>query len=129
MLKIILLSTIIFSATSCFQIFDVGKNYSLKEAYNKKGSKKAILFSKEGNATSDNSLQVTVEGYDYKFDKTAVGNTFTVDSDHNSAKQDSSSINFTWLTNDTLQIDYDKKLRVFIQEKKVEDVVVLYKSR
>ena len=92
-------------------------------------SKKAILFLKEGNATADNSLQVTVTGHDHQLDKKEVGNTFSVDSDHNATNQDSSSINFTWLANDTLRIDYDKKLRTFTQESNVEGVIIIYEAR
>ena len=61
--------------------------------------------------------------------KKEVGNTFTADSDHNATKQDSSSINFIWLTNDSLKIEYDRNLRIFIKETKVEDVTILYKAR
>ena len=61
--------------------------------------------------------------------KKEVGNTFTADSDHNATKQDSSSINFIWLTNDSLKIEYDRKLRTFIKRTKVEDVTIFYKSR
>ena len=120
--------TISLLVTSCFQIFDIGQNSKLKETYNNLASKKAILFLKEGNATADNSLQVTVAGYDYELDKKEVGNTFTVDSDHNKTKQDTNSINFTWLTKDTLQIDYDKHLRTFIQEKIIDGVTIIYRA-
>ena len=121
--------TISFVGTSCFQIFDIGQNTTIKETYNNQASKKAILFLKGGNATADNSLQVTVAGYDYELDKKEVGNAFSVDSDHNATKQDSSSINFTWLTSDTLKIDFDKKLRTFAQEKNVQGVTIIYVAR
>ncbi|MGF2414513.1 MAG: hypothetical protein ACQUYJ_19415 [Ferruginibacter sp.] len=119
----------ILSAVSCFEILGIGDNSVLKEVYNSQGSKKAILFSKEGNATVDLSLQVTVTGYDYKLSEKETGNTFTVDSDHNAAKQDTGSIDFNWLSNDSLQIEYDNKLRVFIQQMKIDDVTILYKKR
>lgn len=114
---------------SCFQLFDVGPNTLIKESYNPQQSKKAILFQKGGNATSDNSLQVVIAGYDHELENREVGNTFTVDSDHNSTTQDSSSINFTWLSNDTLKIDFDKKLRTFIQNRSVDGVTIIYEAR
>ena len=120
---------VVLILTSCFQIFDVGNNTLVKETYNNNASKKAILFFKGENATSDISLQVIIAGYDHELKKQEVGNAFTVDSDHNATKQDSSSIDFIWLTNDTLKIEYDKKLRTFIMETKVQGVNILYKSR
>jgi hypothetical protein len=114
---------------SCFQLFDVGPNTLIKESYNPQQSKKALLFQKGGNATSDNSLQVVVAGYNHELGYREVGNTFTVDSDHNKTMQDSSSINFTWLSNDTLKIDFDKKLRTFIQNKSVNGLTIIYEAR
>lgn len=81
------------------------------------------------NLQSDNSLQVVIAGYDHELENREVGNTFTVDSDHNSTTQDSSSINFTWLSNDTLKIDFDKKLRTFIQNRSVDGVTIIYEAR
>jgi len=106
-----------------------GSDTVIKESSNKQHDKKAILFLREAGATVSDSYQVTVMDFNNKFDTTEVGNTFTVDPDHDKTWLDSTSINFTWLSNDTLQIDYDKKLRTFIQEKKVEDVTIIYKSR
>lgn len=77
----------------------------------------------------DNSLQVVIASYDHELDNREVGNAFSVDSDHNKTSQDSSSINFTWLSNDTLKIDYHKKLRTFIQNKSVEGVTIIYEAR
>jgi hypothetical protein len=114
---------------SCFQLFDVGPNTLIKESYNPQQSKKAILFQKSGNATVDNSLQVSVVGYDYELDKKEVGNAFTVEWDHNKSVQDSTSIDFTWLSNDTLKIDFDKKLRTFLQNGSVNGVTIIYEAR
>ena len=49
--------------------------------------------------------------------------------DHGKTWLNSTSINFTWRSNDTLQIDYDKKLRTFIQEKNVDDITIIFKAR
>ncbi len=84
---------------------------------------------KEGNATSDNSLQVMVIRNDDELSETEAGNTFTVDSDHGATIQNIHSIGFTWLSNDTLQIDHDRKLRVFIQKEKIDGVTILYRPR
>jgi hypothetical protein len=116
-------------ATSCFQIFDSGPNKILKESYNREQSKKAILFLKGGNATTDNSLQVTISDYDYELDKTEVGNTLTTDTDHNKTNLDSASVNFKWISNDTILLDYDKNLRIFLRNEIVNGVYVKYLSR
>ena len=106
-----------------------GKAVVLRETSNEIKTKKAILLDNGGNATTDNSLQVSVLNYGAKVSDIELGNTFTVDSDHGATKQDTSSIEFTWLTNDTLQISYDKKLRTFIQRDKVNGVTVLYQPK
>ena len=87
------------------------------------------MFLHEAGATVSDSYQVTVTDYNNKFDKSKVGNTFTFDTDHDKAPLDSTSINFNWLSNDTLQIDYDKRLRTFIQEKNVQGVTIIYQAR
>jgi len=129
MLKLLLtIFSLTFSLTSCSLLGD-GSDTIIKQSINERHDKKAILFLREAGATVSDSYQVTVMDYGDKFDTTEVGNTFTVDTDLGKTWLDSASINFTWLSNDTLQIDYDKKLRTFIQEKKVEDVTIIYKAR
>src|SRR5439155_4189677 len=109
--------------SSCFEFFD-GPSTFLKESYNPQHTKKAVLFLKGGNATMDNSLQVSVVDYDYTLGNHEVGNTFTVDSDHNLADLNSTSINLIWLSNDTLEIGFDIRLRTFIQNKSVNGVTI-----
>ena len=117
-----------FILTSCSLLGD-GSDTVIKQSINERRDKKAILFLREAGATVSDSYQVTVMDYGNKFDTTEVGNTFTVDTDHGKTWLDSASINFTWRSNDTLQIDYDKKLRTFIQEKKEDGVTIIYKER
>lgn len=120
---------LIFTLSSCSSLIDTGTNTLIKESSNKRDDKKAILFLKEAGATVADSYQVTVCDNDHALDKGEVGNTFTVDTDHGKTWLDSSSINFNWLSSDTLQIDYDKKLRTFIQENKVQGVTLIYRAR
>ena len=101
----------------------------IKTASNYDKTKKAILLQSNGNATVDLSLQVSILDQDYKLSGKELGNTFTVDRNHGATGLDSASINFYWLSNDTLQIDYDKKLRTFIQEKNIDGVTIVYKAR
>lgn len=124
MLKLILTILVLtFIFISC-SLSDSGTNTFIKESSNYKRNKKAILFFKEAGATVPNSYQVTVTDYEHKLHEDEVGNTFTVD-----AGFDTTSVNFTWLSGDTLQIDYDRRLQIFIQEKNVDGVPIVYKAR
>jgi len=121
--------TLAFTLTSCFSLGDdTGINTLLKESSNKSHNKKSILFSKESSLSSD-SYQVIVCDNNHSLEKGEVGNTFTVDANHGETILGVESINFTWFGDDTLQIEYDKKLRTFIQEKKVDDVTIIYKTK
>ncbi|GAB2842453.1 hypothetical protein [Ferruginibacter profundus] len=128
MLKPLTIFILIATLTSCLSLSDGDSDIFVKESSNKKQDKKAVLFSKSPSLSSD-SYQVSIVGYDNKFNNTQVGNTFTVDNDHGKTRLDSASINFNWLSDDTLQIDYDKKIRTFIQQKIVKEVTIIYKAR
>ncbi len=116
------------SLISCFSLSG-GSDTIMKASSNAQHTKKAILFLREAGATISNSYQVSVINYHKKFDTTQVGNTFTVDNNHDETSLDSTSINFSWMTEDTLQIDYNKKLRTFIQQTNIEGVTVVYQPR
>ena len=119
---------LVFTLTSCLSLGD-GSNTIIKESANKRQDKKAVLFLRQAGATVSDSYQVTVMEYDTKFDTTSVGNTFTVDTDHGKTFLDSTSIDLSWLSNDTLEIIYNKKLRTFVQKMKVAGVTIIYKAR
>ena len=109
---------------------NTGTNTFVKESSNGRHSKKAILFLKEAGATVADSYQVTIANIQHALDTTdEVGNTFTVDENHGATLLDTNSVGFTWLDNDTLQIDYDKKLRTFTQKSHVDGVTIVYKPR
>ncbi|WP_426668017.1 hypothetical protein ACPPVU_18265 [Mucilaginibacter sp. McL0603] len=115
--------------SSCFSLLGDGSNTLVKEDANSKHSKKAILFLREAGATVANSYQVSVTDYKTEFDTVAVGNVFTVDDDHGKANLNPKAINFNWIADDTVEISYDKNLRTFIQEKKIDGVAVVYKTK
>lgn len=129
MLKLLLtIFSLTFILASC-SLLGEGSDTVIKESINERHDKKAILFLREAGETVSDSYQVTVMDYSDRFDKTEVGNAFTVDTGHGKTWLDSASINFTWRSNDTLQIDYDKKLRTFIQREKVDGVTIIYEAR
>ena len=126
MLKLILTASIlIISLASCFDMFVEPHTTLIKASPNSDSTKKAVLLQNDGNATVDLSLQVSILDYSYKLSGKETGNAFTVDRNHGTRGLDSASINFTWISKDTLQIDYDQKLRIFIQENHVDDVTVV----
>ena len=130
MLKLI--TTTIFltlTFTSCVNLFGDPKTKLIRTSSNQDKTKKAVLLESDGNATVDLSYQVSIVDQDYEFTGSELGNTFTVDRNHGATGLDTSSINFKWLSKDTLQIDYDEKLRTFIQEKNINGVKIIYKPR
>lgn len=130
MLKFVLtIFSLTITLTSCFDMFGEPHTTLVKASPNQDKTKKAVLLQNNGNATVDLSLQVSILDYETKLSGTELGNAFTVDRNHGATGLDSASINFDWLSNDTLQIDFDQKLRTFIQEKKVNGVTIIYKTR
>ncbi|BAU55213.1 hypothetical protein [Mucilaginibacter gotjawali] len=114
--------------SSCLTLGDDESNKLIKESANKIHTKKAILFLREGGATVGDSYQVSLVDCKSAFDTTVVGNTFTVDDDHGKARLYPASINFKWLTDNNIEISYDKRLRTFIMEQSVNGVKVVYKT-
>ena len=117
-----------FCFTSCATIFEDSPLMLLKEAYNHKKTKKAMVFMSGGNATTDNSLHVVLENADFEFTDVKLGNVFIVDSDYNAAKLDSNAINLTWLSEKTLEISFDSKLRAFKKANEIDGVKIVYKE-
>jgi hypothetical protein len=129
MLKLILGLFISLSFSSCFQLFEDPSTTFVKELTSPDKMKKAVLLRNDGNATVDLSWRVSILSSDFKLSGKELGNTFIVDRNHGATGFSSSSINFKWISNDTLRIEYDKKLRTFKQEKVVEGVYVIYEAR
>ena len=115
--------------TSCIDMFGDQSTTLIKAASNYSHTKKVVLLQSNGDATLDLSFQVSILDQAYKLSGKELGNTFTVDRNHGATALDSASINFYWLNNDTLQIDYDKKLRTFIQEKNIDGITIVYTAR
>ena len=113
---------------SCFPLFEDSPSTLLKNVYNHKKTKKAMVFINNGNATTDNSLHVFVANPDFELTHTELGNVFIVDSNHNDVKLDSNAINFKWLSEETLEISYKSKLRIFKKEDEVNQVRIVYKE-
>lgn len=127
--RFLILVLIAFSMlTSCLNMGD-GTDRIIKEIPNNKHNKKAVLFLREAGATVGDSYQLSIVDYKETFDTTAVGNTFTFDDDHGKARLDPKCIDIKWPSNDTVELRYDKMLRTFIQEKAVDGVTIVYKTK
>jgi|GEM_PF-1354299 len=126
--KLIFIVLLTLTSSGCFNLVGDSTNSFVKDKVNIERTKKAILFVKEGGATVADSYQLSIVDYSTAFDKAAKGNTFIVDGDHGRARLTPESVVLTWRANDTLLITYDKKLRIFLQEKAIDGVVVNYKD-
>jgi len=125
----LLISALVITLSSCSSLLGDQNTILIKDSSNNNKSKKAVLLQNDGNASVDLSLQVSILDYNYKLSGKEIGNTFTVDRNHGKTKLDSSSIGFNWISNDTLQIDYDKNLRTFKKEKEINGVTISYIER
>ncbi len=101
----------------------------VKESANRGRTKKAILVLRQSGATVSDSYQVSVTDYDTPFDTTQIGNAFIVDAKGVATGLDSTSLHFSWLSDDSLRIEYDEKLRTFAQKTRIDGVTILYKAR
>jgi hypothetical protein len=115
------------AVSSCYSLSDGGSNTLVKESTNNVHSKKAILFLREAGATVANSYQVSIIDYKTKFDTVAIGNTFTADDNHGKANLNPGAVNFKWLSDDTVEISYNKNLRTYIQKRTMDGVAIIYK--
>ncbi len=114
MKKLLLIFPILFF--SC-QNSDEGVNKLIKEFYNPNQSLKAIVFIKSGNATVNNSIQVSIVGYEYVLKNDDVGNLFIADKIEKTKRTIDSIIDVEWKTRDSLYLEYSKELRLFKKKK------------
>lgn len=118
---------LIILLSSC-SIFDVGKNEIISEIANPIEDKKAIVFLKRGNATADNSVQITLSGLDFNLKNSETGNIFIADTNYGKAELEN-SVKTIWSANDTLIVEFDKSLRVFKKEPIIGGVTIIYTEK
>jgi hypothetical protein len=121
-MKLLLICLVV--AQSC-NIAGGSSNEVIQEIKNGNG-RKAVLFIKYNGATSGNSLQVSIKKENAKIKNDEVGNIFTTDSGNGAIGEGDVIIN--WKHSDTLEIAYKKRLRTFVKESKLDDIIVLYKE-
>ena len=115
--------------TGCFDLSGGGENTLVKECKNARGDKKAILFLKESGAMAGDSYHVSILTTNHDLNRSEIGNTFTMDTNNGKTFLDSNSINLSWLSADTLLIEYDRKLRTFLQKRYVNGTAILYQLK
>ncbi|SFZ95050.1 hypothetical protein SAMN05428642_10655 [Flaviramulus basaltis] len=129
--KNILWVLLIFTVVSC-QIFDKSENRIIKEYYNPKQSMKVVVFEKMGNATVNNSIQASIQGYDYELDNEEIGNVFVADQFESSKISKDSILTVNWIDNETAEFTFPHKIRTFKKEKQFENnigkVKILYQT-
>ena len=94
-------------------------NEIIRQVSNGEGEK-AVLFFKYGGATVSNSVQVALLKDDEQLTENQAGNVFTCDA--------SDSVKIQWTSNDTLEIKYDKSLRTFRKEQKINSIYIVYRA-
>jgi hypothetical protein len=112
---------LILTLFSSCQIFDTGQNELIKEYYNPKQSMKVIIFEKLGNATVSNSIQASIQGYDYELTNEDVGNTFIADQFERIKISKDSLLMVNWLDNETVEFIYPAEIRTFKTESRFEN--------
>lgn len=127
-IRIVYCLTVLIILHSC-DIFDASKNEIIVEEYDFTRNHKAVLFVKPGNATTDNSIHLSITDRDDKIKDSQTGNVFVADSDYGKAKIDSKCVTLKWKSNDTLIVSYDSKLRIFNQQTIMKGLVVTYEKR
>ncbi len=105
------------------------KNVIITQDCNPNRTLKAALFMNLGDATLDYSIHLSVINCKDDLNSIEAGNIFVADSDHNKMTINSSYITFKWQSSDTLQINYDNRLRIFKQQAKFQDVIIIYKKK
>ena len=104
---------------SC-QIFDKSENRLIKEYYNPKSSMKVIVFEKLGNATVNNSIQASIQWYDYELTNEDIGNVFVADKIEGKKSVDSILIP-NWIDNETVEFIHSNSIRTFKTENRFEN--------
>lgn len=101
----------------------------IREVRNTDGDRKAVLFLVQAHATVADSYQVSIVDAVESVTDGDRGNAFIVDDDHGRRPLDSTAIDLLWHGRDTLQITYDRRLRIFARNGSVGGVIVVYTTK
>lgn len=107
--------------TSC-QFFENSENLLIKEFYNPRQSMKVIVYER-GNATTNNSIHASIEGYDYELRNTDKGNIFIADEFEKTKFTKDSFLLVNWISNELVEINYPASVRIFKIEERFENSI------
>ena len=81
---------------------------------------KVIVFEKLGNATVNNSIQASIQWYDYELTNEDIGNVFVADKIEGKKSVDSILIP-NWIDNETVEFIHSNSIRTFKTENRFEN--------
>lgn len=84
------------------------------------------MFIKHGGATVRSSIQVSIMQADNSLTVNAAGNVFIADDSIGTVEKD--DVRLLWRHQDTLEVSYYKKLRLFKSEPQLMGITILYKE-
>lgn len=87
------------------------------------GERKPVLLRRDCGATTDFSLQPWVGPASTTIDNSTTGNALVSDRGHADVPL---AATVTWTSNDTLNVGYDRRARVFKQEGRIKGVAITY---
>jgi hypothetical protein len=129
MCKVIYLFFLLALTIGCADGFGGGgSNTLINQIPSPDGTLKALFFGRTGGATVGDSYRISIVPTADTLDQADLGNTFVFDDNHGAARLFVDSVTVRWRSRDTLEITYGDKLRTFAQEKKIGNVVVVYKT-
>lgn len=122
----------LFSGCS-LELFE-SNNTEFDTIFSPKNGLKAIVFERESGASSGFNTQISVLSAVGKLPD-ASGNVFAADTNRSEApawnrqeNRNGPEVKVRWISENEIEISYDKRARVFVAENKVGDVVITYKT-
>ncbi|MFH4965681.1 hypothetical protein V8G69_11830 [Gaetbulibacter sp. M235] len=101
-----------------FGLFEKPIELLIKQECDYEGLRKVAMYELNGNATANNSIQITASDCNYP---TEIENSELIFS-ASLANIKTTDISFEWKSFDTLTIKYNEKLKIFRQKKESESV-------
>jgi len=104
---------------SC-NLFEESSNIVISQKYNFSKTHKFIVFKKIGNATTSNSLHVSLMSSNSVISKKGNGNIFIADQIEKSGFLFESALDVKWVSDTKVELYYPDMIRVFKKEKLIE---------
>ena len=86
-----------------------------------------MLFLQERSLNQKESYNVCIADNNVNHHIHQVPNVFSIQATKSELLNSETSIKLIWIANDSLQINYDQKLKIVFQYNKVENITIIYK--